>query len=505
MLLQYRSLRGTCCTAVWSRVLLLFLFKARASGRPKEAEKLVMEGEPPVDQSEIGEGRGASRDDDHDDSVPVMPSSIAPVLRRNENRIPRMHHAPASTTGDCVDTISPGASSVTSGGATRSLKAEQIQQVLKEPRSDAVGGDARPGALAMSNAARNLKGELEQAILSKQATEQRPKPTDVRQLKRAQLDLLVGQDDEGESSRKQHENPSLPADDEDDDLEDLSPVDVELERGCGASHTSVTELTNEDDPFETGSQQARIPIVATPGKDDTVAVATPVDANQEDPYTPKAEEYHPTAPSISRRFRFYAIAGVAFVAVVAAVVVLGAVLGKALSSSNGRAPEGLPYRETIGIRETVELVVDSDQLDDSSGPYHKALEWITHHDPMQPTPEQPNFLQRFFASYFYFATSVRHDWNWCNPARDNETDFCVFREQNGIRWLSNFTECRWVGIKCDEVGQVRMIRLRKFCFCIADELRRRTYLTHSVYSHHRWDESQWSFSGPFRFSLLAEF
>ena len=212
----------------------------------------------------------------------------------------------------------------------------------------------------------------------------------------------------------------------------------------------------------------------------SVAVANLVDETEEDTYMPTAVEFDPFSDAkrpVSPRLLLYAI--------ICSTIVVAAVVGAAVGATQMRnnkdnneegstSAPAVPYRESIGIREKVELVVDTEQLDESSSPYYKALEWTTHLDPMEPTPNQSNFLQRFFAAHFYFATSARHEWTWCNPAKGNETDYCSFfpyaysdpysTPTSGIRWLSNFTECTWTGIECDTMGQVQQIQLREYAY-----------------------------------------
>mgnify|MGYP003502652348 FL=1 len=116
----------------------------------------------------------------------------------------------------------------------------------------------------------------------------------------------------------------------------------------------------------------------------------------------------------------------------------------------------------------------SDQLESTSNPYRKALEWITHSDPLQFTPDVPNFLQRYLAAYLYFATSAGGEWKGgCNPPTAGQNDFCMSILQGNDapvqtitlpakRWLSKASECDWAGISCDEHEQFRTIKLGEF-------------------------------------------
>lgn len=138
----------------------------------------------------------------------------------------------------------------------------------------------------------------------------------------------------------------------------------------------------------------------------------------------------------------------------------------------------IPHRELVGILKNVERLVGSDALNNnndgsssSNNPYHQALDWITHDDPMALTPEDPTFVQRYLLAYVYFATSVQHDWSGgCGRPAQGESVDCQYAcwDDQGIgdpqsvpykRWLSSASECFWAGVFCDEVGQVRSMKL----------------------------------------------
>jgi hypothetical protein len=199
-----------------------------------------------------------------------------------------------------------------------------------------------------------------------------------------------------------------------------------------------------------------------------LAVAFAVDEEEgADKYLPAAVEYDPDAkPSLYQSYRFRLYTCLALVAVV--IGTIGAVLGIVLTLDDDNAPPPyIHYRETLGIRENIELfVVAKEELDDISSPYHKALNWIIYDDAMTLTPESPQLAQRYLAAYFYYSTSAKKPWtSGCNPPQEDENEFCSFRfiQRNGgseystrrARWLSNTDVCDWAGVVCDDFFQIR--------------------------------------------------
>lgn len=207
-----------------------------------------------------------------------------------------------------------------------------------------------------------------------------------------------------------------------------------------------------------------------------LAVAVAVQEESDDAFIPSAVEYDPDAkpPAYkNRRFRLYGF----LVFFIVVVVVIGASVGVTMTKRvDEYAPSAAPtsFRESLGIASQIKRIVGEEELDKPNSPYARALDWITYDDPMQLTPEDPTFLQRFTAAYFYYATTEDGPWRACNPPDDpwsGET-FCQFDRLVGlfptryvqIPWnsvLSNISECEWAGFFCDDQGQMRAIDLRK--------------------------------------------
>lgn len=206
-----------------------------------------------------------------------------------------------------------------------------------------------------------------------------------------------------------------------------------------------------------------------------LAVAVPVQEDDPNVYIPSAVQYDPTAKPpiyLNRRFRLYAFLALFVLVVAAAGAGLGFSFGRDVIQSQTR----VHYREKLGIKEQIQNVVGGDVIEDESSPYAKALYWITYKDPMEMTPDEPNFLQRYFMTYVYYATTETKPWYSCNPPDEEagENEYCVYERLvsptpvvsrvpavDSIRWLSKVSECSWVGVLCDEFDQVRSIDLSK--------------------------------------------
>ena len=212
-----------------------------------------------------------------------------------------------------------------------------------------------------------------------------------------------------------------------------------------------------------------------------LAVAVAVEEEEDDMFIPSAVEYDPDAkPPMyrNRRFRLYAFLALVIIVVIAVGVAVGATMGTkkddGVVADPTPAPTSAPtaFREGFGIRAQIESMVGSEKLEDPESPYAKALEWITFDDPMQITPEATNFIQRYTAAYFYYATTTDGPWLSCNPPEDpwsGETA-CSYRKLVSVypntyqdypwtAWLSNTTECEWAGVFCDDQMQIRTLDL----------------------------------------------
>ena len=246
-------------------------------------------------------------------------------------------------------------------------------------------------------------------------------------------------------------------------------LDIKMRDGT-ADNVNRTTKTAGNETMEYGEYGG--------SNDADLAVAFAVDEEEgADLYLPAAVEYDPDAkPPLYRSNRFRLYTCLAMIAVV--IGIIGAVLGIVLTiDEDDEQPPKIQYRETLGIRENIELFVGTDgKLDDSSSPYHKALNWIMFVDPLALTPESPRLAQRYVAAYFYYATSAKKPWtSGCNPPQDGESEFCVYRhiQENSqettlkrMRWLSNVDECEWAGIFCDDLFHIREFDISMAIFIV---------------------------------------
>ena len=207
-----------------------------------------------------------------------------------------------------------------------------------------------------------------------------------------------------------------------------------------------------------------------------LAVAVPVMEENDDVFIPSAVEYDPDAkPPMyrNRRFRLYAY----MAALVLALLLVGVGVGIHFAKDDKYDPtKAFAHREKLGIREAVENVVGTENLEDETSPYSKALRWIMYHDPMELLPESPNFIQRYILAYIYHATSVERAWSSCNPPNEEQDDSCSWDQLWGtgeegkrvqlasFRWLSGASECFWAGVFCDQFNQTRSIDHCKYNF-----------------------------------------
>ena len=202
--------------------------------------------------------------------------------------------------------------------------------------------------------------------------------------------------------------------------------------------------------------------------DSDIAVALQVD--EEDACTPTAVEYDSDAKKSSNRMtRRY---GLSIFLLLCSVVIgfVGAIIGITMATRNGNSLKiSFPSNQTNKYRNHIAQFVSSNLLDDITNPYWKALDWISNVDPMQTTPDNPRFIQRYILAYFFFATSTKQPWvSDCAPSNGTDNYHCthelkrsednIFRVQ-AFKWLSNTSECDWAGLQCDLFFQVNTIEL----------------------------------------------
>ena len=102
-------------------------------------------------------------------------------------------------------------------------------------------------------------------------------------------------------------------------------------------------------------------------------------------------------------------------------------------------------------------------------PFILAARWIYNNDELQLGIESDTLLQRYILAVFYFTTTSfgNYQWTACNPSRSGDP-ICTFDDSAGLtrrafRWLSNVSECFWMGVECADPTRrfVTKIELRK--------------------------------------------
>ena len=269
---------------------------------------------------------------------------------------------------------------------------------------------------------------------------------------------------------------------------------------CHNDETSVTSFTSNHGEEPEANEARLVPpsfqalvdsgVISFPSNlergtahgQENLVVALPVHPKDDDaaPEYPAAVEYDPdakladAAATKSRKWLYVAWACCA--AVLAAVSIA---VGVVVAGNDNDVDDDLHPREQIGIRqEILTLVPDETVLQNPYSPYSKAMKWITFEDPLQLTPHDDHFLQRYIMAYFYHATTEKRPWKICNPLQNTtESPACSYLQLTavvsredfdmspspawGSRWLSEKHECEWAEVGCNQAMQVESIRLGK--------------------------------------------
>ena len=171
-----------------------------------------------------------------------------------------------------------------------------------------------------------------------------------------------------------------------------------------------------------------------------------------------------------KRKKFWVFASVFLIIVVGVVVVLTTrltfqiELNKVITESPSSTPSLVPstFRDGLGIwqrlnsRSTVDLLLaleigtNDDAIlqnvsDLQESPQFKAADWIVNEDELALDLEAVNLIQRYALAVLYFATSGYQWHTTLNPKVIGE---------NATQFLSESSECDWIGISCDDIGQV---------------------------------------------------
>ena len=223
-----------------------------------------------------------------------------------------------------------------------------------------------------------------------------------------------------------------------------------------------------------------------------LAVAIAIGESEENNHLPSAVEFDPDSkPALykRRRFRMYGLVAscLLLVAIVVVAIVCSVVLGK--PTSRGvfltQSPTMAPTMAPTSQKQQDFMSYFARQLGNvvyyQSSPHHMAANWIIFEDPLQLELNAPNLLQRFLLALLYFQTTDMEKQLWVNnctrPANASVTN-CTYLQftqlNNGsiayvpipgsTPWLSNTSECHWVGVDCLSGPNVLGIGTSK-CLC----------------------------------------
>ena len=248
-------------------------------------------------------------------------------------------------------------------------------------------------------------------------------------------------------------------------IQHLSPKKGKLEADAGNNsneHSNRSTLSPNSSPRR--RQQGNMAdleycedlVVATAVYDNTT-----VDSDEEG-YLPTCIEYDPDAKPTEYWNTFYKRMFYAFVIVTLVMIVVIVAAVKLVKGNTN---------EMEWMRQEAETLLGSKMksVDES---YRNALGWMMYDDPLRfelskmPTGDS-GFHQRFFLTYFYFATSVNTEWAYCAPGPADDP-YCLYRNfvnqivasqgKEGFRWLSDSHTCQWAGVECNANKEIEGIR-----------------------------------------------
>eukprot|EP00560_Eucampia_antarctica_P007520 CAMPEP_0197827528 /NCGR_PEP_ID=MMETSP1437-20131217/4268_1 /TAXON_ID=49252 ORGANISM="Eucampia antarctica, Strain CCMP1452" /NCGR_SAMPLE_ID=MMETSP1437 /ASSEMBLY_ACC=CAM_ASM_001096 /LENGTH=908 /DNA_ID=CAMNT_0043428387 /DNA_START=183 /DNA_END=2909 /DNA_ORIENTATION=+ len=96
---------------------------------------------------------------------------------------------------------------------------------------------------------------------------------------------------------------------------------------------------------------------------------------------------------------------------------------------------------------TEALTEYEDKLRTDGTAQNYALKWITDEDTLGRSLNDTLWLQRYTVALIYFSLIEKSEWTHCG----REQDTCTYGDKN---WLSEFNECDWYGIQCDDDNKV---------------------------------------------------
>lgn len=161
---------------------------------------------------------------------------------------------------------------------------------------------------------------------------------------------------------------------------------------------------------------------------------------------------------------------IAVAIVVPVVLVVGNVEPAPPSAEPSSAPSMAPSTAPTSGRldATVALftpISGEEAMQDTNSPQYQAARWVSDEDPLGLPLESPQYLQRYVLAVFYFSTNG-DDWMHCG-----RLDPICGGDPDEDSWLSESSECIWLGNRCTDGVNVDRIFFGKFQrtrWCIVD-------------------------------------
>jgi hypothetical protein len=226
-----------------------------------------------------------------------------------------------------------------------------------------------------------------------------------------------------------------------------------------ATTVSERDTSNKNTPGHSGRNRGS-------RKLSTLPRAMAIDSLEDDPaHLPAAKEFDPEteafrAKQLMRRQRTLLVVAVVVFATSVLMITLAATQWPNSQSRLGSIENALRKNP----------VLFDVEFSDSHG-YKKALDWMAFDDRQQlsgPAKTRTSRLtQRFLLAATYYATQPKnhtHTWDYCvrSTPGGGYHDFCIgHRQIRGKRWLSNYSECSWIGVTCEK-GMVKELNLQHF-------------------------------------------
>jgi hypothetical protein len=91
---------------------------------------------------------------------------------------------------------------------------------------------------------------------------------------------------------------------------------------------------------------------------------------------------------------------------------------------------------------------------------NKARRWIDDADDALLCADDERLQQRFTLAVLYFALNGR-EWTNCQADLADDPEIGTCTGESVVRWLSQFSECLWFGVTCDDNDRITILSLKE--------------------------------------------